>query len=247
LAQPSLHIIPVLDIQNGLVVRGIAGQRESYRPIVSKLTSSAQPMDVARAFRHHFDLSELYVADLDAIRGKPAALETYRALRTDHFRLWVDAGLRTCADAEPLAQAEVETIVAGLETLAGPEELRRLVDHHGAERVLFSLDLKGGEPLGSRTTWRGTDSWGIAVEAIACGVRWLLLLDMARVGVGQGTGTEELCARVAGECADVRLVAGGGVRDVEDLRRLRECGAWGALVASALHDGQLTRAEIEAL
>ena len=72
-------------------------------------------------------------------------------------------------------------------------------------------------------------------------MRGLLVLDLARVGEGAGTGTEELCARLARTFPGVAISAGGGVRGVEDLERLRLCGVEAVLVASALHDGRLGR------
>src|SRR5262245_16458600 len=111
-----MKIIPVLDVLGGQVVRGIAGRRHEYRPIVSRLCASSAPLAIARAFRDHFGLEELYLADLDALAGNPPRLDLYAALRADGFRLWVDAGIRQPGDAELLADAGVERLVAGLET-----------------------------------------------------------------------------------------------------------------------------------
>jgi phosphoribosylformimino-5-aminoimidazole carboxamide ribotide isomerase len=233
-----MRVIPVLDLKGGLVVRGVAGRREEYRPVISRLTGSALPVDVARAFLSHLGLSELYLADLDAIAGAPPALETFAALHALGCRLWVDAGLRTADQALPLADAGVETLVAGLETLAGPEELARLCDRHG-ERVVFSLDLKEGKPLGNLSPWAETSPEALARQAVSRGVQRLLVLDLTRVGVGTGTGTEELCRHLATEYPDVELAAGGGVRGPDDLRRLADCGVKAVLVSSALHDGRL--------
>src|SRR5690348_1439799 len=121
-----MRIVPVLDVQGGVVVRGVGGRRLEYRPLVSRLTASCRPLEVAEAFRAHFGLDELYLADLDAIAGGTAALELYAALQARGFRLWVDAGLRTAAMGIPLAAGGVERLVAGLETLAGPQELAGL-------------------------------------------------------------------------------------------------------------------------
>ncbi len=240
-------IIPVLDLLAGQVVRGIAGRRHEYRPVVSRLTSSAEPLAVARAFRDRFGLTTLYLADLDAIAGAAPAVPTYAALRADGFRLWVDAGVRRASDAALLAAAGIEDIVAGLETLEGSAALTELCQVHGAEHMVFSLDLKGGEPLGDCAAWGATDAWSIAQRAIACGVWRALVLDLARVGVGAGTGTEAFCRQLAESCPGLEIIAGGGVRDVGDLKRLAGYGVKGALVASALHDGRLTRADLEAL
>ncbi len=45
----------------------------------------------------------------------------------------------------------------------------------------------------------------------------------------------------------VTLLAGGGVRNADDLRRLKASGCDAALVATALHDGRITAADVAAL
>jgi phosphoribosylformimino-5-aminoimidazole carboxamide ribotide isomerase len=234
-------VIPVLDLMGGVVVRGVAGRRAEYRPVVSRLTASTKPIDVAEAFRQHFGLSLLYLADLDAISGQPPALPIYRHLESHGFQLWVDAGIRTEDHAGPLADVGVAGIVVGLETLSGPGQLAVICQHFGREQIVFSLDLKGGQPLGDVQRWQQPNALGIAAEAAAVGVRRMIVLDLARVGMAGGTGTESLCQQLHEAHPQVDLIAGGGVRHDDDLRRLAENGLWGALVASALHDGHLTR------
>jgi phosphoribosylformimino-5-aminoimidazole carboxamide ribotide isomerase len=232
-------LLPVLDLKDGLVVRGVGGRRDEYRPIVSRLTASSRPVDIALAFRDHFGLTQLYLADLDAIAGKDPALALYAQLRSLGFRLWVDAGIREVADAHPLAEVGVDRIVAGLETLSGPETLARLCQEFGSDRIVFSLDLKEGRPLGNLNTWDGPDARTIAARAISLGIRRLIVLDLAHVGGHSGTGTDDLCADLVRTFPQLELVAGGGIRDTEDLKRLERCGVKAALVASALHDGRI--------
>jgi phosphoribosylformimino-5-aminoimidazole carboxamide ribotide isomerase len=233
-----MRVIPVIDLKGGVVVHGIAGRRDEYRPVVSRLTSSCDPVDVARAFRDRLGLSELYLADLDAIAGAEPAWAVYAAIRRSGCRLWVDAGLREDSQAEALAGAGVERIIAGLETIAGPEVLHCLRQTL-AERLAFSLDLKHGTPLGNRAAWGTADAEAIVRRAVEAGVRSVIVLDLARVGVSGGTGTEELCRRLAGHWSRLELVAGGGVRHRDDLARLRACGVHAVLAASALHAGRL--------
>jgi phosphoribosylformimino-5-aminoimidazole carboxamide ribotide isomerase len=240
-----MRIIPVLDLQNGVVVRGIAGRRREYRPVASQLTSSYHPADVARAFRDDFGLTELYLADLDAIAGRRPALEIYAILRDLGFRLNVDAGVRKALDTQPLAAAGIEGIVAGLETIAGPHVLQKLCRDLGSERILFSLDLKEGRPLGNLPMWGTTETWPIIERAVESGVRRMIILDLARVGVDTGTGTEELCIRLNREFPGAEVIVGGGIRGNSDLERLKCCGVSAALVASALHDGRLRREDLE--
>jgi phosphoribosylformimino-5-aminoimidazole carboxamide ribotide isomerase len=234
-----MKIIPVLDVKDGIVVRGVGGQREDYRPIVSQLADSCQPLEIARAFREELGLRELYLADLDAIAGAAPAWRIYADIQDLGCRLCVDAGVREISDARALWQHGMEHIVIGLETVAGPEVLRSICEELGAERIIFSLDLRDGKPLGRLESWKETDPFGIARQAIAIGVNRLIILDLARVGVGQGAGTEELCRRLADGYPEVEIIAGGGIRDASDLDRLGDCGVKAVLVASALHDGRL--------
>jgi phosphoribosylformimino-5-aminoimidazole carboxamide ribotide isomerase len=238
-----MRVVPVLDLLAGQVVRGIAGQRHLYRPWISPLAGSSNPIAVAHAFRDKLGLTTLYLADLDAIGGSLPNLAIYRELHASGFRLWVDAGLHRAADAAPLA--DVERIVAGLETLASPHALTESIEILG-NRLIFSLDLKAGVPL-TNSTWPDPTPLGIAQHAIALGVTSILLLDLSRVGVGQGTGTDELAATLRKTHPHIELTTGGGVRDRADLGRLAALGVANLLVASALHDGRIGAADIAAL
>lgn len=240
-----MQVLPVLDLLNGVVMRGVAGRRSEYRPVVSHLVASAEPLAVAEAFRTHFGLNELYLADLDAIAGRELSLPAYRALLRLGFRLWVDAGVRDREQAGVVA-AEGAGVVVGLETVAGPGALADVFRAH-AGRAIFSLDLRDGAPLGDRTAWDGASAWEIAERAVGLGATRLLVLDLARVGVGSGTGTEMLHGRLSSAFPHCEVWVGGGVRNADDLRRLRDAGVRAVLVASALHNGSVTPADLRAL
>src|SRR6476659_6592584 len=106
-----MRIVPVLDLTGGVVVRGVAGRRQEYRPLVSPLCPSAEPNAVADALHRNFGFMQFYIADLDAIAGKAPALALYRELQARGFGLWVDAGLHSRGDATPLIQAGVARLI----------------------------------------------------------------------------------------------------------------------------------------
>lgn len=238
-----MPILPVLDLLQGKIVRGIAGRRQDYRPVVSKLAESAEPLPIARALRHHFGFTEFYLADLDAIQFAKPAMDIYAQLQAAGFKLWIDAGVQTCDDVvlKSLVVANVPGVVVGLETLKNLNELKRIVCRLGAERTVFSLDLRAGQPMGQLPD---LDAWQIAELAIATGIHRMIVLDLARVGVGEGIGTEQLCVRLKQAYPALRLCAGGGVRGIDDVRRLMDLGIDHVLVASALHDGRITREDV---
>ena len=97
----------------------------------------------------------------------------------------------------------------------------------------------GRRPLGDAGAWSSPDAAAIASQAVALGIRSIIVLDLVRVGMAGGTGTEELCRRIVAEHPHVEVVAGGGIRGPDDLARLEAAGVHAALVASALHDGRI--------
>lgn len=236
----DLRIYPVIDLKGGVAVRGVGGDRARYRPVQSLLASSPRPLAVARAFRARFGLERLYVADLDAIAGAPPSTEVLQALALDGFRLLVDAGCRSAADALSLLELGAEEVIAPLETLPGPSALADIVKAAGASRVVFSLDMKGGTLLGEPEAWPAEEAVGVAREAHRRGARRVLVLDLAMVGSGAGPGHLDLIRTLRCQLPDIDVLAGGGVRSCDDLGALAAAGASAALVASALHDGAIS-------
>ena len=230
-----MRIIPVIDVLNGIVVRGVGGRRHEYRPIQSRLTASVDPAIVADALIDAFSPAELYVADLDAIQSADPC-HPLRKPVTRRTNVWLDAGVRDAAGAQRVIESGCH-VVAGLETVASPGALREMVQAVSPDRIVFSLDLKAGVPMRS---WPGlVGPLAIAREAIRVGVRRMIVLDLARVGEGAGTGTEELCRQMSQEFPGLDLIAGGGLSGIDDLNRLAYAGVTAALVASALHDGRI--------
>ncbi len=242
-----MRLLPVIDLmaEDEVGAALVAGRRREYRPIISQICASSKPLEIARAFRTQFGLDAALCPDLDAIAGGDPALAVYSKLRRDGFRLWIDAGVSELKRVRLLADVGVEQIIIGLET-AGPAVLAKACRAFG-ERIVFSLDLLKGAPLGDAAAWQTLAPEKIVDKAIVMGVRKLIVLDLAQVGLSTGAGTEELCERLRAAHPDLDLIAGGGVGGPEDLSRLRGCGVGMALVASALHDGRLTRSDCEEL
>lgn len=238
-----MRIIPVIDLIRGQVVRGVGGRRDEYRPVQSVLAADARPRTIAQAFAG-CGFREAYIADLDAIGGARPALETYAVIASFGLELWIDAGLAEFSRAELLADIQlagrpIAGIIAGLESIPDLALLSRLVQLAGSSRLIFSLDLKAGQPLTSVAAWRALAPLAIAERAIEAGVRRMIVLDLAQVGMNAGVSATSLCRELRDRYPDLELTSGGGVRHTDDLAHLAASGCNAALVASALHDGRL--------
>lgn len=242
-----MRVIPVIDLMDGNIVHGVAGRRETYQPIASQLVDSSLPAPVADAFVQKLGATECYVADLDAIEGGTPDWNTYGQIAAAGLELWVDAGLSDVQDADQFkrligAGAPIKAVIAGLESIGSAELLGRLLEEVGHDRLVFSLDLRQGQPIipNASSDWKEVTAEGIARQAIELGVRRVIVLDLAQVGIAEGVKTLELCKTLRQLDVELEIISGGGVRGVDDLWQLRQAGCNAALVASALHDERLT-------
>jgi phosphoribosylformimino-5-aminoimidazole carboxamide ribotide isomerase len=242
MSQP-IEVIPVLDISGGIAVHARGGVRDRYAPVESVLSPGApgDALAIARAYRR-LGARRCYVADLDAIRGRPAQLDLLSRLRGSagfNGPIMVDAGIATPEEASPVA-ADGHALVVGLENMRSLAALTALAWRW---RVVFSIDLRDGEPI-RRPELAGDprthDIVALARAAAEADVAEVLLLDLARVGRETGPDVTQLQA-VREVLPDAGLLVGGGVRNQEDLAMLAEAGCDGALVATALHRGVITR------
>ena len=74
----------------------------------------------------------------------------------------------------------------------------------------------------------------------------VIVMTLARVGSAAGPDLERLAA-IRSIAGGREIYAAGGVRDANDLAALKAGGAAGALVATALHERRVVRADLEAI
>lgn len=233
-----MDLIPVIDLMRGQVIRGHAGQREHYRPNVSHLVASADPLQTCQALVRHFRPHIIYIADLDGIQHQQPQLDVLETLARCDVDLAVDAGTASLEQALALIRIGVRKVIVALETLPEMDRLHEFVAVLGAEHVLFSLDLLNGDPMGPQGAGRSPIE--VVSDAIGCGVRQMITLELSHVGTNRGVTTGGLCHTIKNRWPDLVIWTGGGVRSLADLHKLSLSRVDGAMVASALHDGQIT-------
>jgi phosphoribosylformimino-5-aminoimidazole carboxamide ribotide isomerase len=239
-----LKVIPVIDVLNGVAVHAVRGERLTYQPLKSLLSVSPDPLDVARAFSR-LGFGELYVADLNAITGNGDNFGIVECIvKETGMRLMVDAGVADFEKAKALLQHGASTIIVGTETLTDIAFVKKAVQVFGPERSVVSLDTKQGQLLAKFSLDRFPDAVAVLRELQRTGVKRIIVLDLARVGSGEGVDAGFL--RTVLENTSFDLWVGGGVRNIDDLLMLRDMGVAGVLLATALHSGKITVEQIVA-
>ncbi|MFX1294181.1 MAG: HisA/HisF-related TIM barrel protein [Promethearchaeota archaeon] len=241
-----MQIIPVLDILNSQVVHGIKGERDKYIPIQSVLTVSSEPFEVAKAFKHHFRISELYIADLDSIMHQQSNFSYIETLITQiHLNIMLDAGLDETKPIIELLKKGINKIIIGTESLRSLSKLEEILSIISPKSLILSLDLKQGRILSKAKDLLSQSPIAVVHQFENLGIQEIIVLELTKVGSESGVMTTILQDIL--QETSIPIITGGGVRNIQDLKILKDAGISGVLIATALHKGTITPQDLTLL
>src|SRR5690606_27805238 len=128
----------------------------------------------------------------------------------------------------------------GTAALEHPEWTAQAIAEHG-DRIAIGLDVRGARLAARGWTREGGDLWETLDRLDREGCARYVVTDVAKDGMLQGPNLQllqEVCART-----DRPVVASGGIStlaDIEACRALVPVGVEGAIIGSALYQGNFT-------
>jgi phosphoribosylformimino-5-aminoimidazole carboxamide ribotide isomerase len=232
-----VRLYPAVDILGGSAVRLTRGDFHSGK------VYDEDPLQAAQAFADA-GAQQLHVVDLDGARsGAPANLEHLRRIVAAlELPVQYGGGLRTPEAIERALDAGAQRVILGTAAFEQPELLSSALERHGPERVLVSIDARGGTVATDGWTRAGTESTAAAARRlIGGGVRELVYTDVERDGMLTGPDLEGL--RELALTPGAQLLYSGGVGSLADLERLAAlqlASLAGVIVGKALYEGRFT-------
>jgi phosphoribosylformimino-5-aminoimidazole carboxamide ribotide isomerase len=239
----SFETYPAIDVRGGRVVR--LRQGDYARETRHGDDPYARAMACADAGARW-----LHLVDLDGARAGGYTLRPLlaRIARDGRLRVQTGGGVRTDADVEALFEAGASRVVVGSLAVEQPDRVAAWLAHHGAERLVLALDVRA-DGAGWRPATHGWTRDGGAPSLADLLARYrepaplhVLCTDIACDGMLGGPNLA-LYDHVRRLAPGVALQASGGIRDREDLARLRGLGCAGAVVGRAWLEGGLALPE----
>jgi phosphoribosylformimino-5-aminoimidazole carboxamide ribotide isomerase len=229
----TFDLFPAVDLRGGRCVQLVGGVPGS------EVVSLDDP--IAQAVRWALmGSSTLHIIDLDgAIQGVRINAPIIEEIvdRLDLF-IQVGGGIRSQEDAASLLDLGVDRVILGTAALANPQMVTELAADFGSERVMVALDVRGGKVTTEgwqRVLEKGASELGHLFQDRGAGS--LLFTNIDTEGQVRGIDPEPTKRLV--EAVEIPVVAAGGVTTIEDILVLREAGAAGAVVGTAIYTGKL--------
>ncbi|MBT8112240.1 MAG: hypothetical protein KJO47_01045 [Gammaproteobacteria bacterium] len=231
-------IVPVIDLCKGIVVHALKGNRKEYKAIDSKLCSSASPLVVINAYLKVFNFNSIYIADLDALEQQDGQIEIIESICSKYpeLEIWLDTGSLLIEHYLQNTKLQNLRLILSSESLSSADSFSSLLVQYPQHNFILSLDYKADKLLGPQELLQYKQQWPKDV----------IVLNLNNVGARRGyLFPTELNQDELTSCFNIYY--GGGIRDFNDIKKLKSHGLTGTLVSTALHNQVITGNDIRLL
>jgi phosphoribosylformimino-5-aminoimidazole carboxamide ribotide isomerase len=234
-----MRILPAIDIIDGKCVRLSKGDYNT------KKIYNENPLEVAKSFEDH-GIEYLHLVDLDGAKSRH--IVNYNVLESICTRtnLKVDfgGGLKSDEDLRIAFESGANQITGGSIAVKNAETFKGWLQKYGSDKIILGADCKDRKIATSG--WLETSELDVVAfikHYETEGVTYVICTDIAKDGMLQGT-SNELYKEIINE-TNVRLIASGGVTDIDDLHQLKDIGCEGAIVGKAIYEGNISLQDLQ--
>lgn len=229
-------ILPAIDILSGKCVRLTKGAYETAEKVAQ------DPIETALAFEQ--DGAEyIHMVDLDGAReGVRINSEIYKNVaKKVHIPIEVGGGIRDMDAIDYYIQNGISRVIIGSAALTNPELVKRAVDKYN-DKIAVGIDALNGMVKTSGWLEDSTVSYTELAKMMKnIGVKYIIFTDISKDGTLSGPNYEQL--EMLSKSVDVNIIASGGIRDIEHIKKLKEMNLYGAICGKSIYSGSLSLKE----
>jgi phosphoribosylformimino-5-aminoimidazole carboxamide ribotide isomerase len=204
---------------------------------------SDDPVKTAFKFKEA-GASHIHIVDLDGAKtGKSENIEVIKRIcKETGLSVQTGGGVRTIKRIRELAAANADRIILGTAAIKNPSLVEEAVKEFGS-KIVVGIDARNGfVSTDGWTSDSGKDAIETALFMQSLGVQSVVYTDISRDGTLKGPNLEALKEMI--EKTDMYVVASGGIKDMEDIRKVKETGAYGVITGKAIYEGKIHLKEL---
>lgn len=229
-------ILPAIDIRGGKAVRLYQGDYSKEEVVAKDIYEQAKEFQKLGA-------THLHLVDLDGAKQGAGINEEIilKLAKTVDMSIEVGGGIRTLDRIDKLLGNGIDKVILGTAAME-QEDLVKAALAKYAERIIVGVDARNGKVCGNGWLSESDLDYTEFTKKMAdLGVANVIVTDISRDGTLQGANIEML--KTLSEKVDIKITASGGVKDIEDIKKLKESGIYAAITGKAIYSGELSLKE----
>ena len=232
-------IIPAIDLIAGQCVRLSKGDYST------KKVYDSNPVEVAQRFED-VGITHLHVVDLDGAKaGKLVNGEVLKEIckETD---LIVDfgGGVRSLETAQEVISLGANQVTGGSIAVKNQSEFLSWIEELGGDQIILGADAKDRKiAISGWEEGSDHDIFEFIHFYHEKGLEYVISTDIAKDGMLTGPSIE-LYKAIIEQFPDVKLIASGGIGEMDDIYKLKDIGCYGAITGKATYEERISMEDL---
>ncbi|MCJ7690959.1 MAG: 1-(5-phosphoribosyl)-5-[(5-phosphoribosylamino)methylideneamino]imidazole-4-carboxamide isomerase [Clostridiaceae bacterium] len=228
-----MKIFPAIDMKNGKCVRLYQGEFTSAKIVAE------DPLQTALKFAAQ-GAEYLHMVDLDgALNGTIENFNSINKVMKDvGIPIQLGGGIRSLATIDMLIGKGVSRVILGTAALNNPSLVKEALKIFG-DKIAVGIDAREGYVAveGWKTSSK-IEYIDFAKQMESIGVKTIIFTDISRDGTLTGPNFE--ATGKLNDMVSCNIIASGGMKCIEDIKRLKKMNMYGAIIGKALYSGDIS-------
>ena len=235
-------IIPAIDIYNKKTVRLSKGNYNdvTYYPL--------SPLDQAIKFAQ-LGFKRIHIVDLlGSAKGEVTIIDILKSIKEKTgVEIEFGGGIRSEENVRLLKSIGIDKIIIGSLAVKDKPLFQSLLRSNDPSLFIISADVNNKKI--AVHGWTETTSVSLNEHIEYCsslGIDQFLCTDISRDGMLQGTNTQ-LYIEIMNDFKDIKLIASGGINNIQNIITLKELNMYGTIVGKAIYENTIDLQELSTL
>ena len=223
-------IFPAVDLYEGKAVRLFKGDYNQMTVYNDK------PWEVALDFKNQ-GATWMHVVDLEGAKdGTTPNFDTVLKIKqTSGLKVEIGGGIRNIETVDRYINAGADRVILGTAAVKDREFLFAAAKKYG-EKIAVGVDIKDGfVAINGWTEKSELDAFDFCKTLQNIGIKTIICTDISKDGAMKGTNVD-LYKQLSNKLK-MQIIASGGVSSMDDIKRLKELGLYGAIIGKAYYTG----------
>lgn len=229
-----MEIIPAIDIIDGKCVRLTKGDYDT------KKVYDKNPVQVAQKFEEA-GIKRLHLVDLDGARkGEVVNWPVLEGIcKETQLEVDFSGGLTREDLIEKAFSLGARQVAIGSMSYKNPTLFKSWLAKYGADKIILGADVK--KEFIAVSGWQEKTNihlFDFLDDYQKEGIQYILCTDISKDGKLKGPSIL-LYDQLVKNYTDMKFIASGGVTSVDDIKKLRDIGCYGAIIGKALYEEKI--------